>query len=226
MPAGPTGRRLLLVTHPFQQEVGPMYARVIRAHVHPRTSIRRWQRPGTTTCPWSRRCQGSGAATGPETGKPAPSPRSWYSTARTASARRKPDGAHAPACSVASRRVRLGRKPGSLRRASRHRNCPAGGARRCAVTDEPGKNSRARRAGSGASPSRQRGHPDCVAATVDALFIPAGQVGTIMADFVPNSGYKCSKNQSGRPDLNRRPLDPQSSALPNCATSRPPMRTL
>ena len=31
---------------------------------------------------------------------------------------------------------------------------------------------------------------------------------------------------SGRPDLNRRPLDPQSSALPNCATSRPPMRTL
>src|ERR1700722_14425119 len=25
---------------------------------------------------------------------------------------------------------------------------------------------------------------------------------------------------SGRPDLNRRPLDPQSSALPNCATSR------
>src|SRR5262249_25181078 len=31
---------------------------------------------------------------------------------------------------------------------------------------------------------------------------------------------------SGRPDLNRRPLDPQSSALPNCATSRPPVRTL
>ena len=29
--------------------------------------------------------------------------------------------------------------------------------------------------------------------------------------------------QSGRPDLNRRPLDPQSSALPNCATSRPSM---
>src|SRR5688572_12936051 len=25
---------------------------------------------------------------------------------------------------------------------------------------------------------------------------------------------------SGWPDLNRRPLDPQSSALPNCATSR------
>ena len=25
---------------------------------------------------------------------------------------------------------------------------------------------------------------------------------------------------SGRPDLNRRPLDPQSSALPDCATSR------
>ena len=27
---------------------------------------------------------------------------------------------------------------------------------------------------------------------------------------------------SGRQDLNLRPLDPQSSALPNCATSRPP----
>ena len=26
--------------------------------------------------------------------------------------------------------------------------------------------------------------------------------------------------ESGWPDLNRRPLDPQSSALPNCATSR------
>ena len=31
-----------------------------------------------------------------------------------------------------------------------------------------------------------------------------------MVGFVPISGYKCSKNQSGRPDLNRRPLDPQS----------------
>jgi hypothetical protein len=28
--------------------------------------------------------------------------------------------------------------------------------------------------------------------------------------LVPIEGYKCSKNQSGRPDLNRRPLDPQS----------------
>ena len=37
----------------------------------------------------------------------------------------------------------------------------------------------------------------------------AGQVGTIMAVSIPNSGYKCSKNQSERPDLNRRPLDPQ-----------------
>src|SRR5690606_41186135 len=27
---------------------------------------------------------------------------------------------------------------------------------------------------------------------------------------------------SGRQDLNLRPLDPQSSALPSCATSRPP----
>src|ERR1700722_19009070 len=31
---------------------------------------------------------------------------------------------------------------------------------------------------------------------------------------------------SGRPDLNRRPLDPQSSALPNCATSRTAFRAL
>jgi hypothetical protein len=30
-----------------------------------------------------------------------------------------------------------------------------------------------------------------------------------MADFVPILGHKRSKNQSGRPDLNRRPLDPQ-----------------
>jgi hypothetical protein len=29
------------------------------------------------------------------------------------------------------------------------------------------------------------------------------------AIFVPNSGYKRSKNPSGRPDLNRRPVDPQ-----------------
>jgi len=31
-----------------------------------------------------------------------------------------------------------------------------------------------------------------------------------MAGFVPNDGYKCSKNQSGRRDLNPRPLDPQA----------------
>jgi len=61
----------------------------------------------------------------------------------------------------------------------------------------------------GSRPSRQRGHPDCVAAILDALLIPAGQVGMIMAGFVPISGYKRSKNQSGRADLNRRPLDPQ-----------------
>ena len=48
------------------------------------------------------------------------------------------------------------------------------------------------------------------AAIVDVLLFPAGQVGMIMVGFVPISGYKCSKNQSGRPDLNRRPLDPQS----------------
>jgi hypothetical protein len=43
-------------------------------------------------------------------------------------------------------------------------------------------------------PSRQRDQQDCIAAALDALLIPAGQVGTIMAVFVPNSGYKCSKN--------------------------------
>jgi hypothetical protein len=31
-------------------------------------------------------------------------------------------------------------------------------------------------------------------AILDALLIPAGQVGMIMADFVPISGYKRSKN--------------------------------
>jgi len=50
---------------------------------------------------------------------------------------------------------------------------------------------------------------DCLAAALDALLVPAGRVGMIMAGFVPNSGHKRSKNQSGRPDLNRRPLDPQ-----------------
>ena len=63
----------------------------------------------------------------------------------------------------------------------------------------------------GSRPLRQRGRQDCMAAILDALLIPAGQVGMIMAGFVPILGYKCSKNLSGRPDLNRRPLDPQES---------------
>jgi hypothetical protein len=58
--------------------------------------------------------------------------------------------------------------------------------------------------------SRQRDLQDCVAAASDALLIRAGQVGMIMAGFVPISGYKCSKNPSVQPDLNRRPLDPQA----------------
>jgi pimeloyl-ACP methyl ester carboxylesterase len=53
---------------------------------------------------------------------------------------------------------------------------------------------------------------DCGAVGLDALLIAAGQVGMIMAGFVPNSRYKRSKNRAGRPDLNRRPLDPQSHA--------------
>ena len=32
------------------------------------------------------------------------------------------------------------------------------------------------------------------AAIVDVLLFPAGQVGMILAVFVPISGYKCSKN--------------------------------
>jgi hypothetical protein len=44
-------------------------------------------------------------------------------------------------------------------------------------------------------PWRQRGHLDCVAAILDVLLVPAGQVGMIMASFVPISGYKCSKNR-------------------------------
>src|SRR5262249_17185211 len=47
----------------------------------------------------------------------------------------------------------------------------------------------------GSRPSRQRDQQDCVAAALDALLIPAGQVGMIMAVFVPISGYKCSKNR-------------------------------
>jgi hypothetical protein len=46
----------------------------------------------------------------------------------------------------------------------------------------------------GPRPWRQRGHQDCMAAILDALLIPAGQVGMIMAGFVPISGYKRSKN--------------------------------
>jgi len=46
----------------------------------------------------------------------------------------------------------------------------------------------------GSRPWRQRGHQDCMAAIVDVLLFPAGQVGMIMAGFVPISGYKRSKN--------------------------------
>lgn len=34
------------------------------------------------------------------------------------------------------------------------------------------------------------------------------------------AAISCFGDESGWPDLNRRPLDPQSSALPNCATAR------
>ena len=54
----------------------------------------------------------------------------------------------------------------------------------------------------------------------------AQQVGSFVGSCVVEMYSKKLGYQSGRPDLNRRPLDPQSSALPNCATSRPPMRTL
>ncbi len=37
----------------------------------------------------------------------------------------------------------------------------------------------------------------------------AGQMGTIMAGFVPNWGLQVFEKPSGRRDLNRRPLDPQ-----------------
>ncbi len=52
-----------------------------------------------------------------------------------------------------------------------------------------------RPAAPGSRLSRQRDHQDCVAAASDALLIPAGKVGMIMAGFVPISGYKCSKNR-------------------------------
>ena len=84
-----------------------------------------------------------------------------------------------------------------LWRAGPGRLAPAGG--------RPMQN---RRAAPGSRPS-QRGHRDCPAVSLDGLLVLAGQVGMIMASFVLISGYKCSKNQSGRPDLNRRPLDPQ-----------------
>ena len=38
----------------------------------------------------------------------------------------------------------------------------------------------------------------------------------------PEPALTCDCHQSGRQDLNLRPLDPQSSALPSCATSRCP----
>ena len=47
----------------------------------------------------------------------------------------------------------------------------------------------------GSRPWRQRGHQDCLATVLDALLIPAGQVGMIMAGFVPISGYKRSKTR-------------------------------
>src|SRR5215475_8828399 len=70
----------------------------------------------------------------------------------------------------------------------------------------------------GSRPS-QRGHRDCLPVSLDGLLVLAGHVGMIMAVFVPISGYRSSKNPSGRPDLNRRPLDP--SHLPGVAGCRP-----
>ena len=39
-------------------------------------------------------------------------------------------------------------------------------------------------------------------------------------NYTPQGIEKYKKNWSGRQDLNLRPLDPQSSALPDCATPR------
>ena len=45
-------------------------------------------------------------------------------------------------------------------------------------------------------------------------------IGSLFGSLVGNKRSKKISCQSGRRDLNPRPLDPQSSALPNCATSR------
>ena len=38
--------------------------------------------------------------------------------------------------------------------------------------------------------------------------------------MLPGPSVRSSRAESGRPDLNRRPLGPQPSALPDCATPR------
>ena len=43
--------------------------------------------------------------------------------------------------------------------------------------------------------------------------------------IVPQKSRDFDERWSGWPDLNRRPLDPQSSALPSCATARYPIST-
>jgi hypothetical protein len=48
---------------------------------------------------------------------------------------------------------------------------------------------------------------------------PGRSGGNDHGSFVPISGYKRSKNPSGRPDLNRRPLDPQE-CIRNAAACR------
>ena len=67
--------------------------------------------------------------------------------------------------------------------------CWPGPARACGGWPAPN-----RRAAPGSRPS-QGGHRDCLAVGLDGLFVLAGQVGMIMAVFVPISGYRCSKNR-------------------------------
>jgi hypothetical protein len=109
-------------------------------------------------------------------------------------------------------RVLLG-LPGRPRRLRRWAGFPPWRAGQDPPAPAVGRQIPTRPAAPGSRPSWPRGHQDCVAAALNALLIPAGQVGMIMAGFVPNSGYKCSKNPSGRPDLNRRPLDPQDGGV-------------
>jgi hypothetical protein len=47
----------------------------------------------------------------------------------------------------------------------------------------------------GSRPLRQRGRQDCTAAILDALLIPAGQVGMIITGFVPISGTSVRKTR-------------------------------